>query len=346
MTLEPAATVGTQTAVWLLASARRRLELPLGDALATLPPSVATVAAYQCGLADEPSGEPRGAGKAVRPALVLAASMAVGGQAEHSLPAAVAVELVHNSSLLHDDIIDNDTQRRHRPAAWTRFGTGRSLLTGDVLLALAWEVLLRVPRHQGGLASLLLARAVRELAHGQAWDVDFEGRATVSVQEYLTMAAAKTAALLKCSCALGALLGGGDAGAVDALADYGHHLGMVLQLTDDVLGVWGDPAVTGKPVGSDIRARKKSLPVVLALATRGRHAERLADLYAQPGQLTGEQVRTAIELIDRTGARARMNDVVNSQLRRIHELLTCMNLTGQQLELLTALARYLAHRRH
>ncbi|MGW1072133.1 polyprenyl synthetase family protein [Streptomyces sp. NPDC002537] len=343
MTVEPAE-AGSRAAMWLLASARGLLELPLRDALATLPPSVAAVAAYQCGLADEPGGAARGAGKAVRPALVLAAAAAVGGQARHSLPAAVAVELVHNSSLLHDDIIDRDVRRRHRPAAWTRFGTGRSLLTGDVLLALAWDVLLRSP-HRRGPASLRLAHTLRELAYGQAWDVDFEDRATVSVREYLAMAGAKTAALLECSCALGALLGGGDAGAVDALAGYGRHVGMVLQLTDDVLGVWGDPAVTGKPVGSDIRTRKKSLPVVLALAARGRHAERLAGLYALPGRLTDEQVRTAMELIDRTGARARTDDVVAAQLARARERLRHVDLAGPGLELLEALGRYVAHRR-
>ena len=183
---------------------------------------------------------------------------------------AVAVELVHDFLLLHDDIIDGDPTRRHRAAAWWVFGVGRAIIAGDTLLSLASHVLAERP----GLRVLTTAQL--DLCAGQSADMAFEQRADVGVAECVAMAECKTAALLACACELGALAGGGDARQCRLLAELGRRLGLAFQLADDLLGIWGDPAVTGKPRSSDLANRKKSLPVVAALTSGTVSGDHLA----------------------------------------------------------------------
>ncbi len=217
--------------------------------------------ARQC---ESPNGAPGGAGKALRPALALLSARAADAAAERAVPAAVAVELVHNFSLLHDDIMDGDTERRHRPTAWTVYGVGMAILAGDALLALAQDLLLEGQPPESVWASRCLSAAIQRLIAGQGADLAFERRGDVTVAECLDMAGDKTAALMACACSIGAVYVGGPAGMAKSLAGFGAYAGLAFQLTDDLLGIWGAPEVTGKPVRSDLRARKKSLPVVAA----------------------------------------------------------------------------------
>ncbi|MEN3608641.1 polyprenyl synthetase family protein [Plantactinospora sp. ZYX-F-223] len=261
------------------------------------------VAGYQLGYWDT-SGEPAGrGGKGLRPALALLSAQAAGQPVRRGLPAAVAVELVHNFSLLHDDVIDGDLERRHRPTAWAAFGVGPAILAGDALLGLADEVLAddSALDVRAGLATM--HTAIRRLIAGQAADVAFESRADVTLEECLAMARDKTAALLSCSATLGAVLCGAPPALVDGLSRYGERLGLAFQLVDDLLGIWGEPAVTGKPVLSDLRARKKSVPVVRALTSGGPAGDQLAELYARPGDLSDPDLGLAAALIEETGAR-------------------------------------------
>ncbi|MBT2511954.1 polyprenyl synthetase family protein [Streptomyces sp. ISL-98] len=273
----------------------------LKAALAGLPEGVRQVAAYQLGLpgAGEPESPGRG-GKAVRAALVLSAAAAVGGNAEVALPGAVAVELVHNFTLLHDDIIDGDRMRRHRPAAWVRFGIPAAMLTGDALLVLAVRVLLE---SGSARAQVVMTGVLESLVRGQAEDVAFTGRVSVSVEDYRRMAGAKTGALLAGACEVGGVLAGASAAQARALAGFGYHLGIAFQCDDDVLGIWGDPARTGKPVGTDLAAHRKSFPVVAALAADVPAAQRARRLCAQPGPLSRRQVRSLAGAIDKAGGR-------------------------------------------
>ncbi len=206
------------------------------------------------------------AGKALRPALALLSARSAGASAERAAPAAVAVELVHNFSLLHDDIMDGDIERRHRPTAWTVFGVGPAILAGDALLALAQDILLETPPY-GVWAARCLSAAVQRLIAGQGSDLAFERRDDVQVEECLEMAGDKTAALMACACSIGVIYLGAPASLAMSLSGFGAHAGLAFQLTDDLLGIWGAPEVTGKPVGSDLRARKKSVPVVAALTS-------------------------------------------------------------------------------
>src|SRR3984885_14648145 len=217
-------------------------------AINRLSPGVRRVAAYHYGLADAEGHPVRvGSGKALRPALALLSARAAGVPAERGVMAAVAVELVHNFSLLHDDIMDGDTERRHRPTAWTVYGVGAAILAGDALLALAQGLLLAGPAPQGLWASRCLGASVQRLIAGQGADLAFERRDDVTLDECRQMAGDKTAALMACACSIGAIYVGAPAVLAMGLAGFGAHVGLAFQLTDDLLGIWGAPEITGKP---------------------------------------------------------------------------------------------------
>ncbi|MFE1034451.1 polyprenyl synthetase family protein [Streptomyces sp. NPDC058807] len=278
----------------------------LRAAVESLPAAESLVARYHRGWC-EADGEARtsasGGGKVVRPALTLLSAVAVGGSPSDAVPGAVAVELVHDFTLLHDDVIDGDALRRHRPAAWSLFGTPAAVLTGDALLVAAMRVLAQTPPARAGAAVQELVGALLELVEGQSHDVAFEKAHDVTVADYMTMAAGKTGALIGCACALGGVLAGADSVRVGGLRDFGRHLGVAFQCADDILGIWGRTARSGKPVGADLAARKKSLPVVAALAAPGAAAERLRELYRAPHPLADSDVDLARHLVEEAGGR-------------------------------------------
>lgn len=293
----------------------------LGPALravvVSLPPSEGRVAGYHRGWL-EADGTPVASasrrGKAVRPALSLLSAVAVGGRAEDALPGAVAVELVHDFTLLHDDVIDGDALRRHRPAAWSVFGTPAAVLAGDALLVAALRALADVPARRAAPAVQELVGALLELVEGQSRDVAFEEAAEVSTAEYLVMAEGKTGSLMGCACALGGVLAGADSERVSGLREFGRRLGVAFQCADDVLGIWGRSARSGKPVGADLSARKKSLPVVAALRGTDSAAERLRQLYISPERLDEQGVAVARELVEKAGGRQAAEDEARRQL--------------------------------
>ncbi len=289
------------TAAQVLHRCRDLVRPELERAVARLHPWVGEMAAYSFGWC-EVGGAPATAsgGKGVRQALAVLGAEAVGGPARAGTTAAVAVELVHAFSLLHDDIMDGDATRRGRPTAWRAYGTGPAVLAGDALFALAVETLAEAPAGAAGLR--LLSTALRDLVRGQADDLRFAdrpwlGQDRVRPEEYRALAEHKTGALLGCAAALGAALGGAPPATVAALDRAGRELGIAFQVVDDVLGVWGDPAVTGKPVHNDLRARKKTYPVLVALDTPV--AGRLAGLLE-----SGERPEAAAALIEEAGGRS------------------------------------------
>jgi geranylgeranyl diphosphate synthase type I len=253
------------------------------------------MAGYHAGWWDAEGNPASTAGKAIRPAFALACARAAGGADSSAVSAGVAVELVHDFSLLHDDVMDGDLIRRHQAAAWTVFGTGQAILVGDALLALAVEQLADAD------ATRVLATAVRELCAGQSADVAFEDRSDIDVEQCLTMVEGKTGALLGVACQLGAMTAGLTAAQALPYRAFGRELGLAFQLVDDLLGIWGDPSVTGKPAGNDLAARKKSLPVVFALSSDTPAGTALASAYAAEGNL---DVGYAADLVEAAGGRA------------------------------------------
>ncbi|MEV0261222.1 polyprenyl synthetase family protein [Streptomyces sp. NPDC050617] len=274
------------------------------DALGPLP---GKVTAYQLGWSEEQASRGLHGGKSIRAALALLAARAVGGAAADAVPAAATVEMVHNLSLLYDDVLDGDAVRRHRAAAWQVFGPASATRAADALLMLSFETL-AAPDGDARIAqeasSALLDTLIR-LAVGEGLDVLFERRAHVEVDECLEMISGKTASLFACACRLGALYGRADAADTERFAAFGHDLGMAFQLVDDLLGIWGDSGVTGKPVFADLRARKMSTPVVAALASGTAAARELARRYARPpGPDPDREGALLAELVEEAGGRS------------------------------------------
>ncbi|MCX5054974.1 polyprenyl synthetase family protein [Streptomyces sp. NBC_00474] len=303
MTALPSALRAPVDAPHVLDRCRELVRPALVEAVARMHPWVGEMAAYSFGWC-EVGGAPAVAsgGKGVRQALAVLGAEAAGAPGRAGVPAAVAVELVHTFSLLHDDIMDGDAARRRRPTVWKAYGTGPAVLAGDALFALAVETLAAAPA--GPQAVRVLSVALGDLVRGQADDLLFASRPwtgpdRVRPEEYRAMAEHKTGSLLGCAAALGALLGGAAPSVVDALDRAGRHLGIAFQTVDDVLAIWGDPAVTGKPVHGDLRERKKTFPVLAALDSDGPGARRLAALLA-----AGGDPEEAAALIDALGGRS------------------------------------------
>jgi geranylgeranyl diphosphate synthase, type I len=327
-----------------LARTRPLVREGLHAAVDRLPPLLRRPVAYHLGWADAAGhGIDGDGGKAIRPAITLVAAEAVGGEARQALAGAVALELVHNFSLLHDDIMDGDAERRHRPTVWAVFGTPTAIVAGDALLSLATEVLLEVGQPASGPAVAELTRATAEMILGQAEDLSFEARPRVDPGECLSMSAHKTAALLGCAGALGGLLGGGDERAVDGLRRFGRHLGLAFQAVDDLLGIWGDPAVTGKPVASDLRQHKKSLPVTHALAAGNGQSARLDRLLAAP-RLDEAGLAEAVEALEAGGSREWTSRLAQDYLDQAVESLDGAGLDPAAVHDLRELALYVAGR--
>ncbi len=329
-----------------VALARDLVGPAMESAIARLTPDVRVVAAYHLGFADaegNPTGNGKG-GKALRPALALLSARAAGAPPERGVTSAVAVELVHNFSLLHDDIMDNDTERRHRPTAWTVFGVGAAILAGDALLALAQDLLLEDGTPQGAWAARCLSAAVQRLIGGQGSDLAFEKRDDVTLVECLEMAGDKTAALMACACSIGAVHLGAPPTLAMALAGFGAHVGLAFQLTDDLLGIWGAPAVTGKPVRADLRARKKSLPVVAALNSGTPEAAELHALLTNPEPLSEDDLVRAADLVVAAGGKDWAETEADTQLAKANASLADIDLPADVRAELTAIAEFITAR--
>jgi geranylgeranyl diphosphate synthase type I len=302
------------------------------------------IAGYQLGFNDADGNPSDAGGKAIRPALAVLSAEAVLGEPDSGIPGAVALELVHNFSLLHDDVMDRDLERRHRPTGWVAFGEGQAILAGNALLTRAIEVLM-----DSGLAGRRSVPAVLEatqlLIAGQSQDLALEGRRRgVTLDEVLAMEAGKTAALLSCASSVGALAAGAPDHVVAGLAAFGHELGVAFQLVDDVLGVVGDPARTGKSASSDVRAGKCSAPIVAALADPSPAGRRLAELLCDGPPTTEADVALATELVVEAGGVAWASGEADARLDKAIGHLDGLGLVERAAAELTAVATYIATR--
>jgi geranylgeranyl diphosphate synthase type I len=227
---------------------------------------------------------------------------------------------------------------------WTIWGPSAAILTGDALLALAQEVLLEADSPHARDAALRLSVSTRDLIRGQVQDLAFEHRTDVTVEECLDMAAGKTGALLAASASIGAVLAGAPAATVEALATFGAHLGLAFQLVDDVLGIWGDPAVTGKPVHSDLRSRKKSLPVTAALARGGAPGRELAEWLAGDGEVDERSLPRIADLVAAAGGRDWALDEAKRRMALGESALDAVPMPDGPRDELIALADFIVNR--
>jgi geranylgeranyl diphosphate synthase type I len=257
---------------------------------------------YALGWADE-HGAPyaRTTGKRIRPLLVMLSAEAAGGRWHDARHAAAAVELLHNFSLIHDDIQDESDTRHNRPTVWRVWGRANAINAGDLMFTLAYRALEAAADVLPASDVLYLWNAFNttniELTRGQHLDMRFEHQAEVSPEAYISMIGGKSAALIAACSQMGAWIGARDRATAEHFAAFGYNLGLAFQIRDDILGIWGDPAVTGKSAATDILTRKKSLPVLLGL----QKSADLRALYAAPA-FGPADVTTAIALLEAAGA--------------------------------------------
>lgn len=282
----------------------------LGEVIDRLHPSLATVCRYHLGWdTGDSQRSVRQVAKRVRAALALLSVASVGAPERFAAVAGTAVELVHQLSLLHDDIMDGDKERRGRPAAWVRFGTSAAVLAGDALVVQAVATIFHA-RGPGAHAAMeeLIVTAERTV-EGQAEDLAVEGRPLreMSASRYVRMARGKTGALFGGAAVLGAVLADAPPPLLRALRGAGSDLGVAFQILDDVLGLWGDSALTGKPVGTDLIRGKKTMPLVLAAESGTAEGERVAALL-DAAPLAPARVPEVMRLLEASGSRERAEE--------------------------------------
>jgi geranylgeranyl diphosphate synthase type I len=253
---------------------------------------------------DDPSAK---RGKRLRPRILVTAAEAEGADAEAAFPAAAAVELLHNFSLVHDDIEDRDEMRHGRPTLWVKHGIPAALNAGDAMCAASYEALFHGARDRdpAQLAAMTasLFRAHHHMCQGQSYDIGFETATAVSFPEYVTMIEGKTAALFAASCELGALCAGTSPERAHAYGLVGRAYGLAFQIRDDILGTWGASEQTGKPSGADIRNRKWSFPVAWAMdGASSPERETVAQAYGKLEPLDDAQAERVIVALGRLGA--------------------------------------------
>lgn len=277
---------------------------------------------------------PAAAGKRIRPLLVLLAAAAVGGEWRRALPSAAAVELLHNFSLIHDDIEDQSPLRRGRITVWQKWGIPLAINAGDAMYALAFQALEGLKQTVDGQTELrstqILTETCVKLTGGQHLDITLEHAPGVDLDTYFAMIAGKTAALLSCSLRLGAIAGGASAKQEVELGKFGQFLGLGFQVWDDWLGIWGIADEIGKSVESDLVAGKKTLPVIFGLEHGGCFAERW-----RRGAITVQEVPEISSILEEEGARAyteaRANELTNQAIQALHAA-ECVNEAAQDLE--------------
>lgn len=283
-------------------------------------------------------------GKRVRPLLTLLACQAAGGFWQTAIPAAASIELIHNFSLIHDDIEDASRTRRGRPTLWTEWNLAQALNVGDALLILSQSASHRLLAEGVAPSDVLevlhcLDDACLQLTIGQHLDLDFEDREQVSVDQYLEMIGGKTSSLLSAATEVGALLAGTREDRRKAYAKFGWHLGLAFQVQDDILGIWGEPEVTGKPAGDDLLAHKKTLPVLHGLAS----SEHFRSLWANESisQALLSEMRSALEA---AGALDHAKNIAGQHTNEALASLEHAHPQGQAAEELELLARSLLTR--
>jgi geranylgeranyl diphosphate synthase, type I len=311
-----------------------------------LSPAMRDIVGYHLGWLDADGNPAAGdGGKSVRGTLALLSARAAGGTDADGMPGAVAVELVHTFSLLHDAIMDADAERHHQPAAWAVFGRARAILAGDAVLALAYRRLLAAGSPHRVAAVESLADATARLIDGQAADLALEGRVDATPADCTRMCAGKTGALLECAASIGAVLAGTDAETVAGLRAYGAHLGLAFQAVDDLLGIWGDPARTGKPVHGDLAQRKTSLPVAIALSSGGEGAGRLRALLEHT-EIDAAGIEAAARLVEDCGGRSGTAEQAQEQLRLALAALAALPIDPDARDAMADVARFVAAREY
>ena len=267
-----------------------------------------------------------GGGKRLRPVLLLLTVDAFGGSVEEAVPAALAVEVFHNFTLLHDDVMDKADVRRGRPTVHVKWNENTAILSGDQMLIEAYKLLSGVPADKLPKVLQLFNKMATEICEGQQYDVDFESQEHVTIDEYLKMIRLKTSVLLANALQTGAYIAGADEQAQEALYQFGINIGLAFQIQDDILDVWGDPKTFGKAVGGDISCNKKTFVYLEAKRQGGerREGERLEEWYSQVLEDNTEKIAAVKEIFEHLGVRPLCELVVDDYTNKALELLNTL----------------------
>jgi geranylgeranyl diphosphate synthase type I len=265
--------------------------------------------AYHLGWEGEGAG-PNATGKRIRPTLVLLTTEAAGGRWKSALPAAVSVELIHNFSLLHDDIEDNSSLRRGRPTVWVKWGVPQAINTGDSMFSLAHLAMLGLANTTSPFVAFraiqILEEICLDLTKGQFLDIAYENQRDLKIEDYWPMVTGKTGVLLAGCTELGALIAGVDEESQFHYRSFGLNLGLAFQALDDLLGIWGDSGKIGKSIASDLITGKKSLPVLYGLEKNGKFSKRWKE-----GPISPEDVQATADLLEAEGARTYTQEIAD-----------------------------------
>lgn len=298
--------------------------------------------AYHMGWIGEGAG-PKASGKRIRPLLVALAAGAAGGDWQDSLPAGVAVELLHNFSLIHDDIEDHSPLRRGRPTLWKIWGIPQAINTGDAMFSLANRTILNFEETTSERVALAGAKLLQEtcldLTRGQFLDISYENRTDLTTKDYWPMVGGKTAALLRCCAELGAMAGGSELARQSAFGEFGYNLGLAFQVQDDLLGIWGDPETTGKSSASDLVEGKNSLPVLFGLSQQGEFAH-----HWEAGNIQADEVAALATLLASEGALEFTRSTAADLTTKARQALDLAVIEGEAATALYELLDYLLNR--
>ena len=288
-------------------------------------------------------------GKALRPTLCLFACHALSESVDQASPAAAALELIHNFSLVHDDIQDQDRERRHQPTVWWLWGVPKALVAGNAMQSVGDLALLDATEEGASpevtlRVSQLLTTSYLEMIEGQCMDLAFETKTTITTDEYLKMIACKTGALFRSGLEIGASLATDDLSEVEAFARFGSSIGRTFQIRDDYLGIWGDVATSGKAAGNDIRRRKKSFPVVFALGqAKGPALNDLTRIYQQD-ELEERDVDLVLNILEDVGSKQQSERIIEKSAEEAIQSLKGLSLPAWARKEAEELVDFLAYR--
>jgi len=313
--------------------------------LGQVTPVFSAMMAYPFGYVDEelrPVAE--SGGKRFRPLLCLLACEGVGGTAQQALRVAAAIEILHNFSLVHDDIEDHDATRRHRPTVWKVWGEAQGINVGDGMFAVAGRAILDVPADPATVLDVArrFGDTARALTEGQYLDMSFEQRFDVRAEQYAVMAGNKTGSIIEFSLWAGARLGGADAETLTAMSEFGLQLGRAFQICDDISGIWATQDRTGKEPGKDLQNQKKTLPVLLAAEHASEPFESVLSAYVRS---EATDISNVMEALDKTGARRYAEERVASHLVKARQALSEARISPTHASMLLDLADELTGQR-
>ena len=298
---------------------------------------------YHMGWTGDGAG-PEATGKRIRPLLVLLSTAACSPEWLRAVPAAAAVELVHNFSLLHDDIQDNSPKRRGRQTVWVKWGVPMAINAGDAMFVISNLAIVDLAREYSGdvvvKAAHILHNTCLDLTRGQFLDIAYEERNDLTIDDYWPMIAGKTSALVSACTRIGALLGNVDDEKEEAYRLFGYHLGLAFQVQDDILGIWGNEALTGKSTASDLVEGKNSFPVLYALGKKGKFADRWSQ-----GPITAGEVNAVSKVLEAEGAKAYAEKIAGEETQKALHNLEKASPSGMAGEALFELANKLLKRK-